>query len=104
MRSLAPDKLPPFRGHPFRIRDDAMNCFCGREAAFFSFYRIPKLLIAGIRFAEIKCEAKLLYRITLDRVELSTKNMEGTSLSRRLIDGIACQTSRRCGYLKPGNW
>lgn len=51
-----------------------MNYFYGREADLFSFYRIPKLMIADKRFAEMKCEAKLLYGIMLDRMQLSTKN------------------------------
>ena len=51
-----------------------MNYFYGREADLFSFYRIPKMLIADKRFAEMKCEAKLLYGIMLDRMQLSTKN------------------------------
>ena len=51
-----------------------MNYFYGREADLFSFYRIPKLMIADKRFAEMKCKAKLLYGIMLDRMQLSTKN------------------------------
>jgi len=51
-----------------------MTYFYGREAEQFAFYRIPKLLIRDNRFADMRCEAKLLYGLLLDRMELSSKN------------------------------
>lgn len=52
-----------------------MTYFYGQEAEQFAFFRIPKMLISDKRFAGIKCEAKLLYGMMLDRMELSTKNL-----------------------------
>lgn len=62
-----------------------MKHFYYREAELFQFYRIPKLLIADKRFAELKCEAKLLYGIMLDRMELSAKNKWLDELGRVYI-------------------
>ncbi len=38
------------------------------------FFRIPKLLLTDARFAEISTDAKLLYGLLLDRMELSYRN------------------------------
>lgn len=51
-----------------------MDYFYGREADQFTFYRIPKPLITDNRFRNMKCEAKLLYGLMLDRMALSVKN------------------------------
>lgn len=46
----------------------------GEESGQFSFYRIPRQLIVGEEFKRLSVEAKLLYGLLLDRMELSTKN------------------------------
>lgn len=51
-----------------------MEYFYGQEANQFIFYRIPKALIVGERYKELRCEAKLLYGLLLDRTALSGKN------------------------------
>ncbi|KAF5068617.1 hypothetical protein DSECCO2_241370 [anaerobic digester metagenome] len=51
-----------------------MNYFCGDEAERFALYGIPKSLITDKRFERLKCEAKLLYGLMLDRMALSIKN------------------------------
>ena len=38
------------------------------------FFRIPKLLLTDERFAEVSTDAKLLYGLLLDRMELSYRN------------------------------
>lgn len=48
--------------------------FYGSQANQFSFYRIPKALFSHARYNGICAEAKILYGILLDRMELSTKN------------------------------
>lgn len=48
--------------------------FYGQQAEQFSFYRIPKLLITSDRFWNVSSDAKLLYGILLDRMNLSAKN------------------------------
>ena len=51
-----------------------MDFFYGDQSEFFSFYRIPKLLIIDKRFKSLSCEAKLLYGLLIDRMSLSKKN------------------------------
>ena len=48
--------------------------YYGHEAEQFSFYRIPKLLIKDKRFSGISSDAKMLYGLMLDRMQLSVKN------------------------------
>lgn len=48
--------------------------FYGSEAHQFAFYRIPKVLFSNARFKDLSMEAKFLYGILLDRMELSAKN------------------------------
>lgn len=48
--------------------------FYGQQSEMFSFYRIPKVLFTDERFWNISTDAKLLYGILLDRMNLSAKN------------------------------
>lgn len=48
--------------------------FYGAQAEQFSFYRIPKALFTEPNFRELSTDAKVLYRILLDRMSLSLKN------------------------------
>lgn len=48
--------------------------FYGQQAEMFSFYRVPKILFTDERFWNISTDAKLLYGILLDRMNLSAKN------------------------------
>ncbi len=48
--------------------------YYGSECEQFAFYRIPKMLFTEDAFAEISVEAKTLYGILLDRMQLSAKN------------------------------
>lgn len=48
--------------------------FYGQQASQFSFYRIPKILFSDQRYSDLSLEAKILYGILLDRMELSTRN------------------------------
>ena len=48
--------------------------FYGQQADMFSFYRIPKVLFTNERFWNVSTDAKLLYGILLDRMNLSAKN------------------------------
>ena len=48
--------------------------FYGQQAEMFSFYRVPKVLFTDERFLNISTDAKLLYGILLDRMNLSAKN------------------------------
>lgn len=48
--------------------------YYGLQSQTFSFYRIPKLLFTDSRFSFLSAEAKTLYGILLDRMDLSMKN------------------------------
>ena len=48
--------------------------FYGQQVDQFSFYRIPKALFTDEAFRSISTDAKLLYGILLDRMNLSAKN------------------------------
>lgn len=48
--------------------------FYGQQASQFSFYRIPKILFSDQRYSGLSLEAKILYGILLDRMELSARN------------------------------
>ncbi|XVG95672.1 replication initiator protein A [Eubacteriales bacterium KG125] len=50
------------------------NYYYGKEAEQFSFFRIPKLLFTDPIFSKLSSDAKVLYGILLDRVNLSMKN------------------------------
>ena len=48
--------------------------FRGDEVEQFSFYRVPKALFTHEVFSEVSTDAKLLYGLLLDRIDLSVKN------------------------------
>lgn len=48
--------------------------FRGLEAEQYNFYRVPKILFTGECFRALSCEAKVLYGLMLDRMNLSIKN------------------------------
>ena len=50
------------------------NYYYGKEAENFSFFRIPKLLFTDHIFTKLSGDAKVLYGILLDRMNLSMKN------------------------------
>ena len=61
--------------------------FYGQQADQFSFYRIPKALFTDEAFDSISIEAKLLYGILLDRMNLSAKNGWLPQLTAILCEG-----------------
>lgn len=74
----------------------------GSQSESFSFYRIPRLLITGEQFQGLSTDAKLLYGLMLDRMDLSAKNGWYDSQGRVYIyyslDEI--QRAMNCGYDK----
>ena len=46
----------------------------GSEADSYSFYRVPKILFTEKFFESLSTDAKLLYGLLLDRMQLSIKN------------------------------
>ena len=51
-----------------------LNYFYGNEAEQFNFYRIPKILFTDRRYKAVSMEAKVLYGLMLDRMNLSIRN------------------------------
>ena len=47
--------------------------YYGHSGEQYAFFRIPKLLLTDDRFAEISTDAKLLYGLLLDRMELDRR-------------------------------
>lgn len=52
----------------------AFDYFYGQQENQFTFYRVPKILFVEDKFCNVSAEAKLLYGILLDRMNLSAKN------------------------------
>lgn len=48
--------------------------FYPEESENYVFYRTPKVLCTDKRFRGLSSDAKLLYGILLDRIQLSKKN------------------------------
>ena len=48
--------------------------FYGDESKQFTFFKMPRQLIADSQFKQISADAKLLYGLLLDRMSLSAKN------------------------------
>ena len=51
-----------------------MPYYYGHTGEQYAFFRIPKLLITDSHFDGISSDAKLLYELLLDRMELSYRN------------------------------
>ncbi|MCD8149420.1 MAG: replication initiator protein A [Clostridiales bacterium] len=52
----------------------SLNYFYEQQSDQFSFYRIPKILFTDDRYKILSAEAKTLYGILLDWMNLSAKN------------------------------
>lgn len=81
---------------------DLFDYYYGGEAEQYSFYRIPKLLFTDNRFKELSCEAKVLYGLMLDRMDLSMKNGWVDDKNRVYIYFTLddAQNCLRCGHDK----
>lgn len=77
----------------------------GGEAESYSFYRVPKILFTEEYFQSLSTDAKLLYGLLLDRMQLSLMNgwmdEEGKVFIYYTIDSIMQALS--CGNKKAGN-
>ncbi|NCB94178.1 MAG: replication initiator protein A [Clostridia bacterium] len=76
----------------------------GQEAEQYSFYRVPKLLFTEPVFRNVSTDAKLLYGLLLDRMQLSMKNHwldeDGRVYIYFTIDSV--MTALGCGNKKAG--
>ena len=81
--------------------------FYGQQAELFSFYRVPKVLFTDDSFWNVSTDAKLLYGILLDRMNLSAKNGWYDELGRVYIyytveeisEDIGCSFGKACRLL-----
>ena len=53
---------------------EEFDYYYGEESESGSFYRIPRLVVLGARFSGLSTDAKLLYGLMLDRMNLSARN------------------------------
>lgn len=76
--------------------------YYGEESEIGSFYRIPRLLVLGTRFSGLSTDAKLLYGLMLDRMNLSARNGWYDGAGRVCIYYTLeeIQESLRCGHGK----
>ena len=78
--------------------------FYGAQAEQFSFYRIPKALFTEPNFRELSTDAKVLYGILLDRMNLSVKNQWLDEQSRvyiiftteEIMEALSCANQKAC--------
>lgn len=57
----------------------------GLEAEQYSFYRVPKVLFTETVFRQLSTDAKLLYGLLLDRMQLSIRNQWFDEEARKFI-------------------
>ncbi len=48
--------------------------FTKAEAGSYAFYKVPKVLFTDDRYKKVSTDAKMLYGLLLDRMQLSLKN------------------------------
>lgn len=86
------------RGHP------AFPYHYGFEAESYTFYRVPKALFTEPEFKALSTDARLLYGLMLDRMQLSIRNgwadEEGRIFISYTVDSIMADLS--CGNKKAG--
>ena len=52
----------------------AFEYYYGKQADQYNFIKVPKLLVHDDAFTELSVDAKMLYGLLLDRMNLSMKN------------------------------
>ncbi len=82
----------------------ASGYFYGQQSEQFSFYRIPKVLFTDEKYRGISCEAKTLYGLLLDRMNLSAKNgwLDETGRVYIIFTIEEIMESMGCGNKKAG--
>jgi len=76
--------------------------FYAHESEQFAFFRIPKMLFTEPRFQNLSVEAKLLYGMMLDRMELSRQNqwLDGHGRVYIYFTHAEIQRELQCGHNK----
>ena len=79
----------------------------GQETEQFLFYRIPKVLFTDQRFSHIFTDAKVLYGVLLDRMNLSARNgwldQDGRGyiifMIEEILDKLSCGNKKAVSLL-----
>lgn len=81
---------------------EEFDYYYGEESESCSFYRIPRLVVLGARFSGLSTDAKLLYGLMLDRMNLSARNgwYDGAGRVYIYYTLEEIQESLRCGHGK----
>jgi hypothetical protein len=82
----------------------SFDYFYGNQAEQFSFYKIPKMLFTDEKFRVLSTDAKIVYGILLDRMNLSMRNQWLDEQGRvyiiftiqELMDCIGCKNQKAC--------
>ena len=82
--------------------------FYGPQAEQFAFYRIPKALFTDPAFRSISTDAKALYGLLLDRMNLSARNDWLDEQGRvyivftveEIMESLACGNKKAVGLLR----
>ncbi|MBR0091140.1 MAG: replication initiator protein A [Lachnospiraceae bacterium] len=85
-----------------------LDYFYGSEVDQFTFFRVPKCLFTDPRFKDISCEAKLLYGLMLDRMQLSIRKGWFDEQNRayiqysveQIMEDLQCGNKKACNILK----
>lgn len=81
--------------------------FYGPQSEMFSFYRIPKVLFQYEKYQSLSAEARILYGLLLDRMDLSAKNNWIDESGRiyiiftveEIMEKLACGNKKACALL-----
>lgn len=106
---MAGDKdMARARGQP----DDPAACdkypfHYGLEADSYTFYRVPKLLFSEPEFAVLSTDAKMLYGLLIDRMQLSARNNWVDDSGRiyiyfkieSIMQALSCGNKKACAIL-----
>lgn len=79
----------------------------GLEADNYTFYRVPKILFSEPEFECLSIDAKMLYGLLLDRMQLSMRNNWVDDLGRiyiyfkveSVMDALSCGNKKACSLL-----
>lgn len=103
------NEIAKARGHPSDEsgRSDMFPYHYGLEADNYTFYRVPKLLFSEHEFSGLSTEAKMLYGLMLDRMQLSARNNWVDECGRiyiffkieSIMAALSCGNKKACSLL-----
>ena len=107
--NMAEDReMAKARGQPdTSAQPEAFPYHYGLEADNYTFYRVPKILFSEHEFSGLSTEAKMLYGLMLDRMQLSAKNNWVDEQGRiyiffkieSIMAALSCGNKKACSLL-----